>query len=42
VVLDIGDLSRLGDLGAAVKRRGVPVVCIDTTSAPARCPPGPG
>jgi bifunctional oligoribonuclease and PAP phosphatase NrnA len=29
VVLDIGDLGRLGDLAHTVKKRGVPVVCID-------------
>jgi bifunctional oligoribonuclease and PAP phosphatase NrnA len=41
VVLDIGDLGRLGDLGAAVKRRGVPVACIDHHVSPGALPNGP-
>ncbi|MBI1967966.1 MAG: DHH family phosphoesterase, partial [Gemmatimonadetes bacterium] len=41
VVLDIGDLGRLGDLGAAVRRRGVPVACIDHHVSPGSLPKGP-
>lgn len=41
VVLDIGDLGRLGDLGAAVKKRGVPVACIDHHISPGALPKGP-
>ena len=41
VVLDIGDLGRLGDLGAAVKKRGVPVACIDHHVSPGALPKGP-
>jgi phosphoesterase RecJ-like protein len=41
VVLDIGDLGRLGDLGPAVQRRGVPVACIDHHVSPGSLPPGP-
>jgi phosphoesterase RecJ-like protein len=40
-VLDIGDLGRLGDLGAVVARRGVPVICIDHHVSPGTLPPGP-
>jgi len=41
LVLDIADLSRLGDLGPAVARRGVPVACIDHHVSPGTLPPGP-
>jgi phosphoesterase RecJ-like protein len=41
VVLDIGDLSRLGDLGNAVRQRAVPTVCIDHHVSPGSLPPGP-
>jgi phosphoesterase RecJ-like protein len=41
VVLDIGDLSRLGDLGHAVRQRAVPTVCIDHHLSPGSLPPGP-
>jgi phosphoesterase RecJ-like protein len=41
VVLDIGDLSRLGDLGHAVQARRVPTVCIDHHISPGSLPPGP-
>jgi bifunctional oligoribonuclease and PAP phosphatase NrnA len=41
VVLDIGDLSRLGDLGHAVRQRAVPTVCIDHHISPGSLPPGP-
>jgi phosphoesterase RecJ-like protein len=41
VVLDIGDLGRLGDLGRRVAARGVPVGCIDHHVSPGSLPPGP-
>ncbi|HTY05550.1 MAG TPA: bifunctional oligoribonuclease/PAP phosphatase NrnA [Gemmatimonadales bacterium] len=41
VVLDISDLGRLGDLGAAVKAAGVPVACIDHHVSPGSLPEGP-
>ena len=41
LVLDIGDLSRLGDLGPRVKARGVPVACVDHHVSPGTLPPGP-
>jgi len=41
VVLDISDLGRLGMLGATVRDRGVPVVCIDHHVSPGHLPPGP-
>lgn len=41
VVVDIGDLGRLGDLGGVVARRGVPVVCIDHHVSRGTLPPGP-
>lgn len=41
IVLDIADLSRLGQLGDAVRERGVPVACIDHHTAPGVLPPGP-
>lgn len=40
-VLDIGDLSRVGDLGRRVAARGVPVACIDHHVSPGSLPPGP-
>jgi len=41
VVLDISDLGRLGDLGPAVRARGVPVACIDHHVSPGSLPEGP-
>lgn len=41
VVLDIGDLGRLGDLGGRVRDRKVPVACIDHHVSPGTLPPGP-
>jgi bifunctional oligoribonuclease and PAP phosphatase NrnA len=41
VVLDIGDLGRLGMLATAVKERGVPVGCIDHHLSGGELPPGP-
>lgn len=41
VVLDISDLSRLGNLGETVHQRGVPVACIDHHLSPGELPPGP-
>jgi len=41
VVLDIADLGRLGDLGAAVRAAGVPVACIDHHVSPGSLPEGP-
>ena len=41
VVLDIGDLSRVGDLGHRISARAVPVVCIDHHVSPGSLPPGP-
>ena len=41
VVLDIGDLSRLGDLGHVVRQRAAPTVCIDHHVSPGSLPPGP-
>lgn len=41
VVLDISDLGRLGDLGAAVREAGVPVACIDHHVSPGSLPDGP-
>ncbi len=41
VVLDIGDLGRVGDLGHRVTARSVPVVCIDHHVSPGSLPPGP-
>src|SRR5258706_14998902 len=40
VVLDIGDLSRLGDLGHAVRQRAAPTVCIDHHVSPGSLPAG--
>ena len=41
VVLDIGDLGRLGMLGDTVRDRGVPVACIDHHVSAGVLPPGP-
>jgi phosphoesterase RecJ-like protein len=41
VVLDISDLSRLGNLGETVRQRGVPVACIDHHVSPGELPAGP-
>lgn len=41
IVLDIADQSRLGQLGDAVRERGVPVACIDHHTGSGVLPPGP-
>jgi len=41
VVLDISDLSRLGQLGPTVAGVGVPVACIDHHASNGSLPPGP-
>ncbi len=41
VVLDIGDLDRIGMLSQAVRERGVPVGCIDHHVSPGELPDGP-
>ena len=41
VVLDIGDLGRLGSLGETVRERGVPVACVDHHLSGGSLPPGP-
>lgn len=41
IVLDIGDLGRLGMLGETVRTRGVPVACIDHHVSSGDLPPGP-
>lgn len=41
VVLDIGDLGRLGSLGETVRERGVPVACVDHHLSGGTLPPGP-
>jgi len=41
IVLDIGDLGRLGMLGETVRDRGVPVACIDHHVSSGVLPPGP-
>ncbi|MGH7581607.1 MAG: DHH family phosphoesterase, partial [Gemmatimonadales bacterium] len=41
VVVDIADLSRLGNLGETVQERGVPVACIDHHASPGTLPDGP-
>ncbi len=41
LVLDISDLSRLGNLASAVAERGVPVACIDHHISSGTLPPGP-
>src|SRR5712691_345740 len=39
--LDIGDLSRLGNLAAIINKRQPPLVCIDHHVGPVKVPPGP-
>ena len=41
VVLDIGDLSRIGMLAGAVSERGVPVACVDHHVSGGSLPDGP-
>jgi phosphoesterase RecJ-like protein len=41
IVLDIADLTRLGDLAHAVAKTGRPTVCIDHHVSPGTLPPGP-
>ena len=41
VVLDIGDLGRVGDLGHRITARGVTVACIDHHVSPGSLPQGP-
>ena len=41
IVLDIGDIGRLGMLGETVRDRGVPVACIDHHVSSGVLPPGP-
>ena len=41
LVLDIGELSRLGQLAEAVRERGVPVACIDHHTGGGQLPDGP-
>src|SRR5919112_4963287 len=41
IVLDIGDLGRLGMLGETVRDRGVPVACIDHHVSAGLLPAGP-
>lgn len=41
VVVDISDLSRLGDLAHAIRARGATVACIDHHVSPGSLPPGP-
>jgi phosphoesterase RecJ-like protein len=41
IVLDIAELSRLGQLGDAVRERGVPVACIDHHTGGGHLPDGP-
>ncbi|MDZ4258922.1 MAG: bifunctional oligoribonuclease/PAP phosphatase NrnA [Gemmatimonadales bacterium] len=41
IVLDIADLSRLGNLGETVRERGVPVICLDHHVGPGDLPDGP-
>ncbi len=41
LVLDIADLSRLGNLGPTVRERGVPVACLDHHVGPGDLPDGP-
>lgn len=41
IVVDIADLSRLGNLAETVRERGVPVVCIDHHVSAGSLPPGP-
>lgn len=39
--LDIGDITRLGELATVINRRQPPFVCIDHHVGPVRLPPGP-
>src|SRR6266699_2183684 len=39
--LDIGDLTRLGNLAAVINKRQPPLVCIDHHVGPVKLPPGP-
>lgn len=39
--LDIGDITRLGELATVIDRRQPPFVCIDHHVGPVRLPPGP-
>ena len=41
IVLDIGDLGRLGMLSETVRGRGIPVACIDHHVSAGDLPPGP-
>ncbi|HEY4319856.1 MAG TPA: bifunctional oligoribonuclease/PAP phosphatase NrnA [Gemmatimonadales bacterium] len=41
IVLDIADLSRLGNLADTVRDSGVPVACVDHHVSPGTLPPGP-
>lgn len=41
IVVDIADLSRLGNLADTVRDRGVPVACIDHHVSPGTLPAGP-
>src|SRR5690348_12011635 len=41
IVLDIADLSRLGDLGQAVRAAKIPVGCVDHHVSPGTLPEGP-
>jgi phosphoesterase RecJ-like protein len=40
--LDIGDISRLGDLATVIRRHSPPFVCIDHHVGPVKLPAGPG
>lgn len=39
--LDVGDITRLGELAAVIRHRVAPFVCIDHHVGPAKLPPGP-
>ncbi|HWC73216.1 MAG TPA: DHH family phosphoesterase [Gemmatimonadales bacterium] len=39
--LDIGDITRLGELATVIKKREPPFVCIDHHVGPIKLPPGP-
>lgn len=39
--LDIGDLSRLGNLASVINKRQPPFVCVDHHVGPVKLPPGP-
>ncbi len=41
LVLDISDLSRLGNLAEAIRARGITVACVDHHVSPGNLPPGP-